>query len=297
MKALYIVITDFNGFAQTRRCLEALRASRYQHFTVLLVDHGTTGETRTVLASEFPEIIRIEGAPDLWWTGANNVGIREALKRGADAVMLLNNDCYVTSATVGTVLAAMRECPDAIVAPIQRDAASGTITVIAPRHRLGLGFPTIPGSRHLTSEIKAMRVLPANLIGGGRGVIIPAGAFSQLGLFDENQLPHYWADHDFYLRARKRGIPLYIATQAFVDVDSTRTTTAARPETLNFSEFLDTLTNTRSHRNLRDVTALFRKHYPIPHFHMIGILFYLARYFLVYLTRRSMHIIRKPLGH
>ena len=77
-------------------------------------------------------------------------------------------------------------------------------------------------------------------------------------------------------------------------MDSTRTTTAQRPETLSFSEFLDTLTNTRSHRNLRDVTALFRKHYPIPYFHKIGVFLYLARYFVVYLTRRSMHIIRKP---
>lgn len=289
MKALHIVITDFNGFAQTRQCLEALRASLFQDFTILVVDHGTTEVTRTGLVSEFQDSVRIEGSPDLWWTGATNLGIRVALKRGADAVMLLNNDCYVTPDTIGNLVALAQEHPSAIVAPVQRDLASGTITTISPRSRLGIGFPTVPGPRHLTPEMTQAKVLPVRLIAGGRGVILPEVVFAQLGLFDEVRLPHYWADHDFYYSARKCGIPLYVATQAFVDVDNTRTTSAEHPEQLSFSEFLATFTNTRSHRNLRDVTALFRKHYPIPHLHMVGVFLYLSRYTFVYLARRSIH--------
>ena len=88
--------------------------------------------------------------------------------------------------------------------------------------------------------------------------------FTLLGLFDEEQLPHYGSDHDFYLRARRHGIPLYVATRAFVNIDNTRTTLADNPGTLSPAEFLHSLRSIRSHRNLRDVTALFRKHYPIP---------------------------------
>jgi GT2 family glycosyltransferase len=292
MKALHIVITDFNGFAQTRRCLDALRASRFQDFTALVVDHGTTDETRTRLASAYPEVFRIEGSKDLWWTGATNLGVREALTRGADAVMLLNNDCYVTPDTVGILVALAHEHPDAILAPVQRDLASGKITAISIRSSLAFGFPTVPGPRHLTPEMIQARLRPVQLIAGGRGVIISARAFAQVGLFDEEQLPHYWADHDFYISARRHGIPLYVATQAYVDVDNTRTTTAETPERLSFSKFLDTFTDRRSHRNLRDVTALFRKHYPIPHLHMAGVFLYLSRYTVVYLAHRSRHHIR-----
>jgi GT2 family glycosyltransferase len=295
MKALHLVITDFNGFQQTGRCLEALRSSRFQDFTALVVDHGTTDETRRGLASEYREVIRIKGSADLWWTGATNLGVREALTRGADAVMLLNNDCYVTPDTIGTLVALAHERPDAIVAPVQRNLPSGKINTISPRSRFGLGFPTVPGPRDLTPEASQGGLLPVQLIAGGRGVIIPAGAFAEIGLFDEEQLPHYWADHDFYLAARRRGIPLYVATQAFVDVDNTRTTMADRPETLSFSEFLDTLTNTRSHRNLRDITALFRKHYPIRQLYMVGVLLYLSRYMLVYLACRSRYRVRRLL--
>ena len=292
MKALHIVITDFNGFAQTRRCLDALRASRFQNFTAIVVDHGTTDETSTRLGSEYPEIVHIEGSADLWWTGATNLGVRAALARGADAVMLLNNDCYATPDTVGILVELAQEHPDAIVAPVQRDLVTGEIIAISLRSRFGLGFPTVPGPRHLTHEMIQTELLPVQLIPGGRGVIIPAAAFAEIGMFDEEHLPHYWADHDFYISARRHGIPLYVATQAFVDVDNTRTTTAERPEQLNFSEFLDTFTNTRSHRNLRDVTALFRKHYPIPHLHMAGVFLYLSRYTVIYLARRSAHGMR-----
>lgn len=296
MNALSIIITDFNGYAQTRRCLAALRASRYRDFTVLVVDHGTTDETRTGLAADFPEVVRIEGSPELWWTGATNLGIRHALERGADRIMLLNNDCYVAPETIGILLELAHANPAAIIAPVQRDWQSGRVTAISPRSRFLLGFPTVPGPRRLTSAMQAKDLLPVKLIGGGRGVIIPALVFTQLGLFDEEQLPHYGADHDFYLRARRQHIPLYVATRAFVDVDNTRTTLADNPGALSLGEFLHSLRSIRSHRNLQDVTALFRKHYPIPRLHLLGVALYTGRYLLVYLVKRTLFLLRGGLG-
>jgi len=284
---LHLVITDFNGHDQTQRCLQALRTSHYQDFSILIVDHGTDGRTREMLAREHPEVIRVEGSPDLWWTGATNLGIRAALERGASHVMLLNNDCYVLPETIGTLLRLAQEHPDAIIAPIQRDWRSGKITSISPRSRFLLGFPTVPGPRRLTPAMAAQPLLPVKLIGGGRGVILSAGVLADLGLFDEEALPHYWADHDFYLRARCQGVPLRVATGAFVDIDNTRTTSADRPETLNWSAFLHTLCDTRSHRNVRDVAALFRKHYPIRSLYPLGVALYLSRYLVAYLFKRA----------
>lgn len=291
MKALQLIITDFNGYAQTRRCLEALRASRYRDFTVLVVDHGTTDETRAGLAAEFPEVIRISGSPELWWTGATNLGIRSALERGADRFMLLNNDCYVTPEAIGTLVEQAFAHPEAIIAPVQRDWHSGRVTAISPRSWFLLGFPTVPGPRQLTATMIGRELLPVTLIGGGRGVIIPASLFTKLGLFDEEHLPHYWADHDFYLCARRHDIPLYVATRAFVDIDNTRTTLADNPGMLSPAEFLHSLRSIRSHRNMRDVTALFRKHYPIPSLYPLGVALYTGRYLAVYLIKRTLFLL------
>jgi GT2 family glycosyltransferase len=42
-----------------------------------------------------------------------------------------------------------------------------------------------------------------------RGLLIPAGVFAEIGLFDEKYLPHYFADYEFTKRASSRGIPVY----------------------------------------------------------------------------------------
>ncbi|WP_305908259.1 glycosyltransferase family 2 protein [Methylomarinum sp. Ch1-1] len=290
MNALHIIITDFNGYAQTRICLEALRKSRYREFNILVVDHGTTNETRDKLAVEFPEVIRLTGSADRWWAGATNLGIRYALDRGAEAVILLNNDCYVTSDTLGTLVKLANDNPDSIIASIQRDWQSGRPISISSRTFLLLGFPSLSGPRELTPAMENSELLAVKLIVGGRGVIIPSSVFTKIGLFDEKRLPHYGADHDFYLQASKRHIPLYSAPRAFVEIDNTRTSLANNPGALNFSGFLQSLHSIRSHRNLRDVTTLFKAHYPIPYLYPLGVTLYTVRYLLVYLLKRALFL-------
>lgn len=288
---LWIVITDFNGFDQTKLCLQALRLSDVHGFTTLVVDHGTDAETRNALARDYPEVIRLAGSPELWWTGATNLGIRCALAHGATAVMLLNNDCYVTPETVGILLGLGRSHPSAIIAAIQRDWKTERMMSISPRSCFLLGFPTISGPKSITPAMDSRDLEAVKLISGGRGVLLPNFVLARLGLFDADALPHYGADHDFYLRARRLGIPLYVATGAFVDIDGSHTTTADRPETLSWGAFLSTLRDTRSHRNLRDVAALFRKHYPIPWLYPVGVALYTGRYLVVYLVKRGGYLL------
>jgi GT2 family glycosyltransferase len=200
--------------------------------------------------------------------------------------MLLNNDCYVTPETIGTLVRLWRDRPDSIIAPVQRDWRTGEVLCIAPRSLFLLGFPTWIGPRALTAEIRSRELLPVGLICGGRGVILSRAVLEANGLFDEERLPHYGADHDFYLRARKRGIALYTATPAIVDIDHTRTSLANDPGRLTVRDFLDTLQSARSHRNIPHMTQLFRLHYPVKHLHMIGVALYTARYVTLYALRR-----------
>lgn len=206
--------------------------------------------------------------------------------------MLVNNDCYVTPEAIGILLRQSLEHPEAIIAPVQRDWHSGKVSCLSPRTGFLIGFSTLTGTRKLTSDVMAKILLPVKIIIGGRGVIIPSLVFSAVGFFDEEQLIHYGSDHDFYLRARSRNVPLYIATNAFVHIDNSSTTLANNLGALNLSEFLRTLYSIRSHRNLRDVATLFRKHYPIPHLYMVGVALYTMRYFLVYLMKRGMFLIQ-----
>ncbi|WP_415880626.1 glycosyltransferase [Methylomonas sp. TEB] len=292
MKNLYIVITDFNGYTQTLHCLEALTVSQFQEFTILLVDHGTTDTTKIGLAQDFPHVIRLEGSSELWWTGATNLGIRTAIERGADYVMLLNNDCYVTPNTVGHLVKLTEAHPDAIIAPVQRDWQSGQITSISPSTCFLLGFSTIAGPKKLSAKMISRDVIPVTLIVGGRGVLIPNSVFNKIGFFDEKNLPHYGADHDFYLRALKKNIALYVAPKVFVQISNIHTSLGDNSESLDILKFTKTLRSVRSHRNLSDVNALFKIHYPISSLYSLGVTLYVIRYVFLYCLRRIFYKIK-----
>lgn len=286
---LCIVIPVFNRWEQTRACLKCLLAGSCTDFTIIVVDHGSTDDTRTELEKNFPTVIRVPGNSDMWWTSATNLGINEALHRHADTVMLLNNDCYVKDDTVAVLLKQHAEIPNSIIAPVQRNLYSGKILTRPVRTCFLLGFPTLylpgrnwyqPGKDHLRAT---------GIIIGGRGVLIPATVFSRTGLLDEKRLPHYGADHDFYLRCRKHGIRLYIAVNTVVDIDESTTTQASQLGSLGIIAFVETLRNRRSHRNLPDLNNLFKLHYPISGLYPLGVILNLIRYVCVYLLARTVH--------
>jgi GT2 family glycosyltransferase len=290
--SLYVVITDFNGHDQTKYCLDALFACSGIRFGVIVVDHGTTQNTREMLQEHFPKVVVLPDSSEKWWSGATNTGISYALQAGAKTLMLLNSDCYLDDGALEELLQLHCLYPEAIIAPVQRDWKTGATLSVRLRCLFLLGFPSLMLSSRITEKIKEKRIVKTGLIGGGRSVIIPKNVFDQIGLFDETHLPHYGADHDFYLRARKRGIQLLIATRATAIVDDTRTSQAKDPGRLSLTKFLETFRSQKSHLNIADVETLFRKHYPIKRFHWLGVALYLGRYSILYIIRRWIFLIR-----
>ena len=288
---IFIVIPVLNHWEQTRICIDRLKASTYTDFEIIVVDHGSTDGTKEGLRTEYPGVIHILGGPELWWTGATNLGIKEALNRGARYVMLLNNDCYVYQNTLETLANHIGRAGESVIAPVQRSLDSGIILTTPMVSCFLLGFPTLRLSGKSLYNPDKHELIKTRLIIGGRGALIPSSVFERVGLLDETNLVHYGSDHDFYIRCRNYDIPLFIAPDAVLDVDETRTTLATRLGSLTLHQFRETLTQRRSHRNVRDLAMLFKKHYPLRGFHYVGITLNLARYFLCYLYERAKHVV------
>src|SRR5687767_4232101 len=142
-KKIHVVITDFNGWGQTRLCLDALQHGNYRELEIILVDHGTTNETAEGLSALHPTVIRVAASPNLWWTGATNLGIQTAIARGATAIVLLNNDCYVTPHTITHLAAHTTTGAPAIMAPLQRSLSSSKLLTNFATTCFLLGFPTL----------------------------------------------------------------------------------------------------------------------------------------------------------
>lgn len=90
-----IIVLTWNCYEVTRDCLLSLRKIDYPAFEVVLVDNGSVDGSGKKLAHDFPEVRVILNDRNLGFTGGNNVGMRDALARSADYLLLLNNDTIV----------------------------------------------------------------------------------------------------------------------------------------------------------------------------------------------------------
>ena len=91
-----IIILNWNGLKDTIECLDSLKKIIYPNYEVIVVDNGSKGNDANVLEEKYKDYIGIiRNKENLGFAGGNNVGIRRAIKRGADFVLLLNNDTIV----------------------------------------------------------------------------------------------------------------------------------------------------------------------------------------------------------
>lgn len=276
--SVHVIIPVFNGWDQTRICLDAVANSSIRGLKVIVADHGSTDETRQMLTQLYPQVRRIGGSPDLWWTGATNLGIKAAIDDGATHLILLNNDSYVEEDTIAILLKHGELSPHSIIAPTQKNMEDGSTFVPAATTCFLLGFSTLllPAFCHRAGERE--NTIRARLIMGARGVLLPKTVIERVGLFNEDALPHYGADHDFYLRCRDKGIPLRVATDAVIHIDNSKTTLARDYANMSVRDFVTTLKDRRSHRNVSDLASLFRLHYPIKRLYWIGVWLNLVRH-------------------
>lgn len=93
MKKVFVIILNWNRLKDTLTCLKSVRDLNTQSFDlkVLIVDNASTDDSLEKL-KEIKDVELISNRTNLGFAGGNNVGIRYALKEGADYVVVLNND-------------------------------------------------------------------------------------------------------------------------------------------------------------------------------------------------------------
>ena len=194
------VVLSWNGREDTLACLRSLEGDGVD---VIVVDNAS--EDGTAEAVTGAEVIRNER--NLGYAGGMNVGIRRALGRGAEAVLLLNNDTEVEPGAIAALAGALdgagAVCPVIVFADEpERVWYSGAD--YDPRH----GY----NGRHRTD-------LPDGIAETdricGAAVLIPREALERVGTFDE-ALFAYAEDTDWSLRARELGLRLLVEPRSRV---------------------------------------------------------------------------------
>jgi GT2 family glycosyltransferase len=106
---LAIVILNWNRAEETLECLKSVAAIRYPHFEIILVDNGSSEPL-----PEIPDSIRLlRNEENLGFAEGNNRGIAYAIERGAEYILLLNNDTSVDPEILNAFMEAAAQNPDA----------------------------------------------------------------------------------------------------------------------------------------------------------------------------------------
>lgn len=227
MKKVAVVILHYKGKKLTFGCLKSIGKVKKDGFEVMtLVIDNHSPEPIDKIPKNFKETFLIKNKANLGFAEGNNVGIKQALKKKADFVFMLNND---------TVL--------------DREVLVQLVKVLSLNEKTGLAAPKIyfaPGYEYHRARYKSSergRVIWyaggsidwQNVLASHRGMdevdrgqhdkieetqfisgcamMVKREVFEKIGFLDKRYFL-YLEDAEFCLRAKKAGFALFYAPKA-----------------------------------------------------------------------------------
>ncbi len=211
-----IVLVNFHGTIDTLKCLDSIRAMDSEACLTIVVDNGSAPDPSGEFMEAHPWAKVIRREENGGWSGGNNTGIRHALERGAEWVVLLNNDTIVAADMMDRLLAAARHNPDhGILGPIIcfMDDPDTVMTDGCRFNRPGFPgfFERVPVPVRPSDP---PRVTPVDIV-NGCCMMISRQVFERVGLIDDRFFLLH-EESDLCLRAREAGFECGILAEPLV---------------------------------------------------------------------------------
>jgi GT2 family glycosyltransferase len=197
----YVVIVNWNGRELLNKCLSSLFTNT-SNANVIVVDNASTDGSANMVLQNFPQVVLIQNTANEGFSKANNKGIRYALGRGAEYILLLNNDVEVTDRKW------LEDFRDAI-------ESSSEIGIVGCKLLLANGLLQHAGGRikfrvpYHRGECEKDKgqydhVEPVDYVTGA-ALMIKSEVIRRIGFLDEGFTPLYFEDTDWCVRARLYG--------------------------------------------------------------------------------------------
>lgn len=260
-----IITPVYNGVEHTIEYLNSLSKMEYSNYEIVIVDDGSTDDSSAIIARDFPCVRLLKGDGNLWWSGGTNMGIRDAIERGADYILTMNNDVKVAPDVLDRLIECALEKPSAIVGgkiyfmddPERIWSAGGRLSWWNGKTLVQVGHGQL--NRDEFCHRTQMDFLT------GMNVLIPAAVFAKIGYYDDVNFPQYHADSEFTLRARKAGVPILFEPSAKVwnRVESTFMQRFLADRKFDFGTIRELLTSFRSPMRLSCYWLLHWRYCPL----------------------------------
>jgi len=108
---VYIVILNWNNAHDTLACLHSLTELDYPNYAILVIDNGSSDGSAERIRADNSTVEVMELATNIGYAAGNNAGIDVAVERGAEYVLILNNDTFVEPTMLSELVAFMESDP------------------------------------------------------------------------------------------------------------------------------------------------------------------------------------------
>jgi len=215
--------------------LESIRILNYTNYEITIVDNGSQIKAPFCFKQKYLNCGIHQLEENLGYTGGNNAGIKSALSRHADLVLILNNDaviedpdmlnklvaCFLAFPQVGIVGPRLREySPKGVLIGDGYAISRSLQLLISVARRRFFGTPLRENDFHqeTVEEIGCKTDAISVPLVSGSVMLISKRVFDQIGFLDE-QLFMYDDETDFCLRASEAGFKImYVQNTSVVRV-------------------------------------------------------------------------------
>jgi GT2 family glycosyltransferase len=249
-----VIVLNWNGGEDTLRCL----ASVPSDVLTVVPDNGSTDGSIAAVRERFPHVVIVENGANLGFSGGNNAGIRAALDRGAEWVVLLNNDATLEPGALDALGDAAQRHPEAGVLAGKLLFDDGRVQWAGQRVSLVTGYSGRPRGYGKPDGPEYAREEPVDRAVGAF-MAVSREAIDRAGLLDDD-LFAYVEDVDWSVRIRDAGLAcIFVPTARAVHALSASTGGARVSTTPMYYGARNTIVVCERHRPLgRAGTALRR---------------------------------------
>jgi len=218
MNNLFVVIVNFNNQKDIILCLQSL-IKAYPKINIVVVDNASTDNSlQSIISLRYEKLTVIKNKKNMGFAKGANIGIKFALKKGAERVLLLNPDTEVNKGFLEPLLLNKAD----IVSPIIKFKRKGQwVYDFGGKINRWLGRSYHIEDFHLGGVMASLRsachhprCLPIDYI-SGCCMLIRRKVFDKIGLLDEKYFL-FFEDVDFCLRAKKAGLKIALEPKSMI---------------------------------------------------------------------------------
>ncbi|MGD1152444.1 MAG: glycosyltransferase family 2 protein [Syntrophales bacterium] len=210
-----IIILHFRNFSILSECLQSSQKISYPAYEITVVNTGSRLPLNIATQNKITEssLQVINTQDNLGYARGNNIGIRDALKRGSEYILLLNDDTVVSPDFLSILLETAEKSTDIGI-------AGPTIYHFDEPQRLWFAGARFDPESCMIKSLETAHIdneVSSDLIDSdyitGCALLIKKAVIEKIGLLDERFFL-YWEDVDWGLRAKKAGLRNFVVPQS-----------------------------------------------------------------------------------